>query len=148
MAAKDLYEKDFYKVLGVDKKAAADEIKKRYRALARDLHPDKTKGDVAKEEEFKQYPKPTKSCLIQKSAPNTMKLVHYLNAAVFVHQPVVVFKVETSETSSEAETLKIFLLICLVQLLVVADHAKDRIYKLRQQFHFANQYLAQLLIFV
>ncbi len=53
MAAKDLYEKDFYKVLGVDKKAAADEIKKKYRALARDLHPDKTKGDAAKEEEFK-----------------------------------------------------------------------------------------------
>lgn len=53
MAAKDLYEKDFYKVLGVDKKAPADEIKKRYRALARDLHPDKTKGDVAKEELFK-----------------------------------------------------------------------------------------------
>jgi molecular chaperone DnaJ len=53
MAAKDLYEKDFYKVLGVDKKAAADEIKKRYRALARDLHPDKTKGDAAKEEKFK-----------------------------------------------------------------------------------------------
>ena len=53
MAANDLYEKDFYKVLGVDKKAAADEIKKRYRALARDLHPDKTKGDAAKEEKFK-----------------------------------------------------------------------------------------------
>ena len=53
MAAKDLYEKDFYKVLGVDKKAAADEIKKKYRALARDLHPDKTKGDSVKEEKFK-----------------------------------------------------------------------------------------------
>ena len=53
MAAKDLYEKDFYKVLGVDKKAAADEIKKKYRSLARDLHPDKTKGDLAKEEKFK-----------------------------------------------------------------------------------------------
>lgn len=53
MAAKDLYEKDFYKVLGVDKKAAADEIKKKYRSLARDLHPDKTKGDLTKEEKFK-----------------------------------------------------------------------------------------------
>jgi molecular chaperone DnaJ len=53
MAAKDLYEKDFYKVLGVDKKAAADEIKKKYRALARDLHPDKTKGDSETEEKFK-----------------------------------------------------------------------------------------------
>ena len=53
MAAKDLYEKDFYKVLGVDKQAGADEIKKRYRALARELHPDKNKGDAAKEEKFK-----------------------------------------------------------------------------------------------
>ena len=53
MAAKDLYEKDFYKVLGIDKQAGADEIKKRYRALARELHPDKNKGDAAKEEKFK-----------------------------------------------------------------------------------------------
>jgi molecular chaperone DnaJ len=53
MAAKDLYEKDFYKVLGVDKKAGADEIKKQYRTLARELHPDKNKGDTAKEEKFK-----------------------------------------------------------------------------------------------
>jgi molecular chaperone DnaJ len=53
MAAKDLYEKDFYKVLGVDKKSTPDEIKKKYRALARDLHPDKTSGDTALEEKFK-----------------------------------------------------------------------------------------------
>ena len=53
MAAKDLYEKDFYKVLGIDKKAGADEIKKKYRALARELHPDKNKGDSVKEEKFK-----------------------------------------------------------------------------------------------
>jgi len=53
MAAKDLYEKDFYKILGVDKKSTADEIKKKYRSLARDLHPDKTSGDAALEEKFK-----------------------------------------------------------------------------------------------
>lgn len=53
MAAKDLYEKDFYKVLGVDKRATAEEIKKKYRSLARDLHPDKTQGDSVLEEKFK-----------------------------------------------------------------------------------------------
>jgi len=53
MAAKDLYEKDFYKILGIDKKATPDEIKKKYRSLARELHPDKTKGDAALEEKFK-----------------------------------------------------------------------------------------------
>ena len=54
MAAKDLYEKDFYKVLGLPKSAQADEIKKKYRTLARELHPDKTKGDSVREEKFKE----------------------------------------------------------------------------------------------
>ena len=54
MAARDLYEKDFYKVLGVSKTASADEIKKKYRQMARDLHPDQNKGDAKKEEQFKE----------------------------------------------------------------------------------------------
>ncbi len=53
MAAKDLYEKDFYKILGIGKSASGDEIKKKYRSLARELHPDKNKGDAALEEKFK-----------------------------------------------------------------------------------------------
>ena len=53
MAARDLYEKDFYKILGVSKNAPADEIKKKYRSLARELHPDKTKGDKKLEDRFK-----------------------------------------------------------------------------------------------
>jgi len=54
MAAKDLYEKDYYAILGVDKKVDAATIKKTYRSLARELHPDKTKGDKKLEDRFKE----------------------------------------------------------------------------------------------
>ena len=53
MAAKDLYEKDLYLILGVKKSDDAAAVKKQYRKLARELHPDKTKGDKKLEERFK-----------------------------------------------------------------------------------------------
>ena len=53
MAAKDLYEKDFYKVLGASKSDDQAAIKRKYRALVKDLHPDTNHGDSAKEEKFK-----------------------------------------------------------------------------------------------
>lgn len=46
--------KDYYSVLGVDKKATKDEIKKAFRKLALKYHPDRTKGDKSAEEKFKE----------------------------------------------------------------------------------------------
>ncbi|MFG3051236.1 molecular chaperone DnaJ [Kitasatospora sp. NPDC048239] len=53
MSGKDYVEKDYYKVLGVPKDASATEIKKTYRKLAREFHPDANKGDVKAEDRFK-----------------------------------------------------------------------------------------------
>lgn len=54
MSAQDWVDKDFYKVLGVSKDATDKDIKKAFRKLARQNHPDQHPGDAAAEARFKE----------------------------------------------------------------------------------------------
>jgi molecular chaperone DnaJ len=53
MASQDWFEKDFYKILGVSKDVSDSDLKKDYRKLARENHPDANPGNPAAEAKFK-----------------------------------------------------------------------------------------------
>lgn len=54
MASQDWFDKDFYAVLGVAKDVSAADLKKTYRKLARQHHPDSNAGDAKAEARFKE----------------------------------------------------------------------------------------------
>ncbi|PZE78276.1 DnaJ C-terminal domain-containing protein [Curtobacterium sp. MCBD17_019] len=54
MASQDWFDKDFYAVLGVSKDASDADIKKTYRKLARQYHPDSNPGNASAEAKFKE----------------------------------------------------------------------------------------------
>ncbi len=54
MGSQQWFEKDYYKILGVAKDAKPEQIKKAFRKIARDNHPDQHPGDKAAEQRFKE----------------------------------------------------------------------------------------------
>jgi molecular chaperone DnaJ len=54
MASQDWFDKDFYKILGVSKDVSEAELKKTYRKLSRQFHPDTNPGDTKAEARFKE----------------------------------------------------------------------------------------------
>src|SRR6478735_9437031 len=54
MASQDWFDKDFYAVLGVAKNVSEADLKKTYRKLARQYHPDSNPGDAKAEAKFKE----------------------------------------------------------------------------------------------
>jgi len=49
-----MYQKDYHYILGIDKNASLEDIKKAYRKLSQKLHPDKNDGDKFFEDRFKE----------------------------------------------------------------------------------------------
>ena len=77
-------DKDFYEILGVQKNASDDEIKKSYRKLAMKYHPDRNKDDKESERKFKEVSAAYEVLKDseKRSAMINMVMTHFVKVAV------------------------------------------------------------------
>lgn len=73
---------DPYAILGIDKSASEDDIKKAYRKLAMQYHPDRNQGDIASEEKFKEV----KEAYERLTEPDKFKHEHHQGGGFRRHQ--------------------------------------------------------------
>ncbi len=100
MSTKDYLEKDYYKVLGVPKTATQDEIKKSYRKLARQFHPDANRGDADAEEKFKEISEAYDVLSDEKSARSTTRRAALFGGAASARRRPGRVRASTSATCS------------------------------------------------
>jgi len=75
--SRDWLDKDFYATLGVSKDASAQDIKKAYKKLARENHPDLNPGDTEAEKRFKEISEASSVLGDEKKGKNTTKYVQW-----------------------------------------------------------------------
>jgi molecular chaperone DnaJ len=75
---RDWLDKDFYKILGVSQSASIDDIKKSYKKLARENHPDLNPGDSEAEKRFKDISEASSVLTDQKNVKNMIRFEQWV----------------------------------------------------------------------
>ncbi len=118
--------RDYYEILGVTKNASQDEIKKSYRKLAMQFHPDRNPGNKEAEAKFKEA---TEAYEVlkdeQKNLLTTLMVIKLLDKVAVAHEAAKdkALKVLTSMIFSE---ISLIFLVILAALQIVKKNAAHR----------------------
>lgn len=74
--------RDFYKILGLSRSATTREIKKTYRKLSLEMHPDKNPNDPKAQEKFQELTQAYEGLLVRVGRGNMQRLAHALLCCV------------------------------------------------------------------
>ena len=77
--SRDWLDKDFYAILGVSQDSTSDEIKKAYKKLARENHPDLNPGDTEAEKRFKEISEASSVLADEKNDKSTIRFEQWVH---------------------------------------------------------------------